>query len=126
MVTIGYMEKCKDIVIGTYLRQTDEWSGNAAGLIAVVYQVGTSWTGEWYCQLRYLDRPVGIRTKAASQCSVSLREEDLANFEVIGPWIPADVLQTPRQPSGAQKNKRRSFAWRRRTHLHQLRLFDDL
>lgn len=116
----------EEIAEGTYLRQVTDWSGSPAGLIAVVHRVEVNWEGGWSCQLRYLDRPVGTRTKAVSSGIVLLRETDLVHFELVGTWIPADVLQASRQPLGKPRSKRRFSAWRRRrSHLHQLQLFDD-
>lgn len=116
----------EDIAEGTYLRLITDWSGSPAGLIAVVHRVGVTWTGGWSCQLRYLDRPVGVRTKAVSSESVSLRETDLVHFELVGTWIPVDVLQASTQHLGKPRSRRRSPAWRRRrSSLHQLCLFDN-
>lgn len=115
-----------DVVEGTYLRLITDWCGSPTGLLAVVHHVGVSWTGQWSCQVRYLDRPVGTRTKAVSSGSLLLREADLLHFEVVGTWIPADLLQVPSQPSVKPVNLRRRSSWRRRKrHLHQLCLFDD-
>ncbi len=121
------MIKQEHIAEGTYLRQTTNQFGGAAGLIAVVCHVGTSWTGQWYFQLRYLDRPVGAQTKAASHWSVNLREKDLVYFELMGTWLPAEVLQKSNPPSGKKHTNRRRFrAWKRgKVHLHQLCLFED-
>ncbi len=115
-----------DIAEGTYLRLITDWFGSPAGLIAVVHEVGANWTGGWSCQLRYLDRPVGMRTKGVSSGSIVLREADLVHFELVGTWIPADVLQLPSRPSEKPRNKRRRSHWKRRnSHPHQLCLFDD-
>lgn len=116
----------KDIAQGTYLRQLTTHFGGPAGLIAVVDQVGNSWTGHWCFRLRYLNRPVGIQTRAASPSYVQLREEDLVHFELVGTWIPADALMMPPQASTKPQGRRRVSAWRRgKIHLHQLRLFDE-
>lgn len=115
-----------DITQGTYLRQLTNHFGGPAGLIAVVDQVGNSWTGHWCFRLRYLNRPVGMQTKAASPSYVQLREEDLAYFELVGTWIPADALMVSAQSPVKPQARRRSSAWRRgKVHLHQLRLFDE-
>lgn len=122
------MVKKEDIVKGTYLRQTTDQFGSPPGLIAVVDDVGTGWVGQWYFQVRYLNHPVGAQTRAASSWSVQLREDDLAHFELVGTWIPADVLLAPVQPSVKPLNTRRSSAWgrgRRRRDLQQLCLFDN-
>ncbi len=116
----------KEIVQGTYLRQITDRFERPAGLIAVVDQVGTSWTGHWCFRLRYLNRPVGIQTRAASPSYMQLREEDLVHFELVGTWIPADVLMVPSPSTGRPQGRRRLSAWRRgKIHLHQLRLFDE-
>jgi hypothetical protein len=119
--------KRHDIADGTYLRQTSNQFGSPEGLIAVVCHVGTSWTGEWHFQLRSLNRPVGAQTKAVSHWSVHLREEDLVHFELVGTWLPAEVLQKSSSPSGKKHtNKRGLRAWKRgKVHLHQLRMFED-
>lgn len=116
-----------DITQGTYLRQLTNRFGGAVGLIAVVDQVGNSWTGQWCFRLRYLNRPVGMQTKAASPSYVQLREEDLTHFELVGTWIPADALLVSAQSSVKPRIQRGLSGWRRRRkiHLHQLRLFDE-
>ena len=78
----------EDIALGVYLRQT---TGERLGVIAVVHQVGTSWSGEWFFQLRYLSRPVGVSKRASSEWSSNLRQKDLAHFELIGEWITAQA-----------------------------------
>ena len=119
--------KRDDIAAGTYLRQTSNQFGSPVGLIAVVCHVETSWTGDWYFQLRYLNRPVGTQTKVVSHSSVNLREKDLVHFELVGTWLPAEVLQKSGLPSGKKRmNKRRFRALKRgKVHLHQLCLFED-
>ena len=115
-----------DITQGTYLRQLTNHLSGQAGLIAVVDQIGNSWTGHWCFRLRYLNRPVGMQTKAASPSYVQLREEDLANFELVGTWIPADALIAPSPLPLKPQGRRRLSSWRRgKIHLHQLRLFDE-
>lgn len=115
-----------DITQGTYLRQLTNQFGGPAGLIAVVDQVGSSWTGHWCFRLRYLTRPVGMQTKAASPSYVQLREEDLAHFELVGTWISADALLAPTPSPMKPQGRRRLSGWRRgKIHLHQLRLFDE-
>lgn len=115
-----------DITPGTYLRQLTNHFGGSTGLIAVVDQVGHSWTGQWCFRLRYLNRPVGMQLKAASPSYVQLREEDLAYFELVGTWIPADALIAPTPAPMKPHGRRRLSAWRRgKVHLHQLRLFDE-
>ncbi len=116
----------EDIAEGTYLRLITDWSGSPAGLLAVVHHVGTNWTGEWSCHVRYLDRLVGKRIKGVSPESVSLRETDLVHFELVGTWIPSEIFQISNHPSAKPVNIRSRSAWRRRRrHLRQLCLFDE-
>ncbi len=124
----------EDIVEGVYLTQIRERYGIPAGLIGVVHQVGTDWTGEWMFQLRFLDRPG--RTRSV-QWSLNLREKDLVDFELIGTWLTAQALLAS-LPSGKSKKAPKiparlsaSFpvrhpVWRRKWHPNQLQLFEDL
>lgn len=112
-----------DIVPGMYLRQR---GGECEGLMAVVHKVGTSWSGEWFFQLRYLSRPAGTRKRPTAQWSLNLGEKDLAHFERVGTWIPADVFQTAGPPSAKPRKEPRLPVWMRgKDHPDQLRLFDD-
>ncbi|MBI5673192.1 MAG: hypothetical protein HZC50_08110 [Nitrospirae bacterium] len=111
------------IALGVYLRQT---AGDRPGIIAVVHRVGTSLSGEWFFQLRYLGCPTGTRKRPGSEWSLNLRETDLAHFELIGPWISAQALLASRPPSSKLKKESTLLTWRRGTpHLDQLRMFDD-
>jgi hypothetical protein len=113
----------EEIAIGVYLLQT---AGNQRGLIAIVHRVGISLSGEWFFQLRYLGRPAGMRKRPGSEWSVNLRETDLVHFELIGPWISAQVLLEASPPSSRRKKEPTLLAWRRGTpHPDQLRMFDD-
>lgn len=113
----------EEIALGVYLRQT---AGDRPGIIAVVHRVGTSLSGEWFFQLRYLGRPAGTRKRSGSEWSVNLRETDLAYFDLIGPWISAQALLASRPPSAKLKKEPTLLAWRRGTpHPDQLRMFDD-
>ncbi len=138
MVTIGYMTK-DDIAEGVYLKQTNERYGTSAGLIGVVHQVSTDWTGEWVFQLKYLNRLGGTRTRPVSQWSLNLREKDLVDFDLIGDWITTQALlesaPSPRKaktalnipassPGRLTAMRRKLPAWRR-VHPNQLRLFDE-
>ena len=113
----------EEIVHGAYLRQT---AGDRAGLIAVVHRVGTSLSGEWFFQLRYLSRPAGTRKRPVSEWNVNLREADLAHFDLIGPWISAQALLALSPRSSKLKKEPTLLTWRRGTpHPDQLRMFDD-
>jgi hypothetical protein len=112
-----------DVMPGVYLRQT---TGDRMGLIAVVHQVGTSLSGEWFFQLRYLGRPAGTRKRPGSEWSLNLRKKDLADFDLIGPWISAQTLLAASPPSSKLKKEPTVLTWRRGTpHPDQLRMFDN-
>lgn len=112
-----------NIDLGVYLRQT---TGDRMGVIAVVHRVGTSWSGEWFFQLRYLGRPAGMRRRAVSEWSSNLREKDLANFELIGTWISAQAWLAAGPPSLKPRKQPRVPAWMSGAgRLNQLRLFED-
>lgn len=111
------------IALGVYLRQT---TGDRIGVIAVVHRVGTSWSGEWFFQLRYLSRPAGTRRRAVAEWSSNLREKDLAHFELIGTWISAQALLVAGPSSPKPKEQPRVPAWMRGIgRPNQLRLFED-
>lgn len=113
----------EEITHGAYLRQT---AGDRPGLIAVIHRVGTSLSGEWFFQLRYLSRPAGTRKRPGSEWSLNLREKDLAHFELIGPWISAQALLEASPSSYKRKKEPTLLTWRRGTpHPDQLRMFDD-
>ncbi len=113
----------EEIALGVYLRQT---TGDRPGHIAVVHRVGTSLSGEWFFQLRYLSRPAGTRKRSGSEWSMNLREKDLAYFELIGPWISAQALLASSPPSSKLKKEPTLLTWRRGTpHPDQLRMFDE-
>jgi hypothetical protein len=112
-----------DIARGVYLRQT---TGDRMGVIAIVHRIGTSWSGEWFFQLRYLGRPAGTRRGAVSEWSSNLREKDLAHFELIGTWLSAQALLTAGPPLIKPKKEPRVPAWMRGIgRPNQLRLFED-
>jgi hypothetical protein len=112
-----------DIARGVYLRQT---TGDRMGVIAIVHRIGTSWSGEWFFQLRYLGRPAGARRGAVSEWSSNLREKDLAHFELIGTWLSAQALLTAGPPLIKPKKEPRVPAWMRGIgRPNQLRLFED-
>lgn len=112
-----------DIELGVYLRQI---TGGRLGVIAVVHQVGTSWSGEWFFQVRYLSRPAGVNKRTSSVWSANLRERDLIHFELIGAWITAQALLASGPPSMKSKKPPRVPAWMRGIgRPNQLRLFED-
>jgi hypothetical protein len=113
----------QDIALGVYLRQT---TGDRIGMIAVVHRVGTSLSGEWFFQLRYLGRPVGARRRAGSEWSLSLREKDLDHFDLIGTWLSAQSLLAVGPSSHKTKKQPRIHAWTGAAGSpNQLRLFED-
>lgn len=117
------MVACDDILPGIYLRQT---TGERRGVVAVVHQIGTSWSGDWFFQLRYLSRPVGRKKSAISEWSSNLRKRDLAHFELIGTWISAQALLAAGPPSCKPKKEPRVPAWMKGIgRPNQLRLFED-
>lgn len=112
-----------DIVPGVYLKHT---TGDRIGLIAVVHRIGTSLSGEWFFQLRYLGRLAGARRRAVSEWSVNLREKDLSRFDLIGTWLSAQALLTAGPSSRKPKKESRALAWMREAgRPSQLRLFED-
>lgn len=113
----------EDIAIGVYLRQT---TGDHMGMIAVVHRVGISLSGEWFFQLRYLGRPVGTRRRAISEWSLSLREKDLAFFDLIGTWLSAQALLAAAPSSHKLKKQLKAPVWMSAAgQPNQLRLFED-
>lgn len=111
-----------DIAPNIYLRQT---SGDGKGLIAVVQRVGTSWSGEWFFQLRYVSQPDGTRKSARSQWTVNLREDVLVHFELVGTWISAEALEGVSPLSDKSKKARSPYWMREKERPSQLRLFED-
>ncbi len=108
---------------GVYLRQT---TGEGAGLIAVVHRVGVALSGEWFFQLRYLNRSMGPKTRSIREWSQNLREHNLVCFDLIGPWIAAQTLLAARSPSRKSKKEPMVFTWKRGIpHPKQLRMFDE-
>lgn len=113
----------EEIVPGVYLKQT---TGDQMGLIAVVHRIGTSLSGEWFFQLRYLGRLAGTRRRAVSEWSMNLREKDLSRFDLIGTWLSAQALLAPGPSSRKPKKESRALAWMKEAkHPSQLRLFED-
>jgi hypothetical protein len=109
----------QDISQGTYVRLHTSRLGKPAGLVGMVYAVGTDQTGEWYFQLRYMNAPPGTRTRASSQWSLNLHEEDLKHFDRVS---TGELHKLLRQ-SGAEELPLPA-SWRGNAHPNQLRLFD--
>ncbi|MBX3348170.1 MAG: hypothetical protein KF747_05430 [Nitrospira sp.] len=114
-----------DIVKDTCLRLTITRLGYSAGLIGSVYTIGTDWSGNWYFQLRWLNRPAGKRNRPVSEWSLSLRETDLGDFEQITCNEVQELLKESRPPSKPKKTRRLPGSWKVKRHPNQLRLFNE-
>lgn len=116
-----------DIIKDTYLRLTTARLGYAAGLIGHVHTLGTDWAGQWYFQLRWLNRPVSKRNKPLSEWSLNFREKDLEDFERIDTWDQVQELVRESRP--LRKSKQRALRlpghWRWKRHPNQIRLFEE-
>ncbi len=116
-----------DITKDIYLRLRTPRLGKPAGLIGMVYALGTDQAGDWYFQLRYLNSPTGTRTKGSSRWSLNLHENDLEHFDRIDTWDQVQKLLRgsgpPRKPK-TEEMKLPAYL-RGKTHPHQLRLFED-
>jgi len=115
----------RDISQGTYLRLNTSRLGKPAGLIGMVYAVGTDQAGEWYFQLRYVNAPPGTRTRVGSQWSLNLHEEDLEYFDRIATGEVHKLLresEPPRKPGTEDIMFPSSL--RQKAHPNQLRLFE--
>ena len=93
-----------DITKGSYLRLTASRFGYPTGLIGTVHTTATDWSGNWYFQLRWLNRPPGKRNKPVSEWSLNLRNEDLEDFKRIESWEQVQELLKESRP---QRNPRR-------------------
>ena len=116
-----------DITNGISLRLSTTHLGHRAGLIGIVYALGTDQTGEWYFQLRYVNAPPGTRTRASSRWSLNLHEADLEHFDRIDSW---DQVQKLLGELGPQRKPRREdmtrpASMRGKADQNQLRLFED-
>lgn len=108
---------------GVYVRQM---ACKGMGLVAVVHRVGTSLSGEWFFQVRYLNRPVGPKKRSVREWSSNLREKDLVDFDLIGSWITAQMLLAERSSSRKSKKEPIVLTWKRGIpHPKQLRMFDE-
>lgn len=93
-----------DITKGLYLRLTTSRFGYPVGLIGTVHTTGTDWSGNWYFQLRWLNRSTGKRNRPVSEWSLNLRDKDLEDFERIESW---DQVQELLRESRPQRKARR-------------------
>ena len=117
-----------DITKGIYLRLSTTHLGHRAGLIGMVYALGTDQAGDWYFQLRYVNAPPGTRTRAGSQWSLNLHEADLKHFDKIDTWDQVHTLLgesgSPRKPR--PEDMTRSASMSGKVDPNQLQLFEDL
>jgi hypothetical protein len=117
----------QNISQGAYLRLRTSHLGKPAGLIGIVYALGTDQTGAWYFQLRYVNAPPGTRTRAGSRWSLNLHETDLEHFDRIDTWDQVQQLLResgpPRKPK-TQEMKLPAFL-KGKAHPNQLRLLED-
>jgi hypothetical protein len=116
-----------EITKGISLRLNTAHLGHRAGLIGIVYALGTDQTGEWYFQLRYVNAPPGTRTRASSRWSLNLHEADLAHFDRIDTWDQVQTFLgeswTPRKPR--REDMTRSASMSGKVDPNQLPLFED-
>ncbi|NGZ96799.1 MAG: hypothetical protein CV089_11865 [Nitrospira sp. WS110] len=96
-----------DITKGIYLRLTASRFGYPAGLIGTVHATGTDWSGNWYFQLRWLNRPTGKRNRPVSEWSLNLRDKDLEDFEQIESWEQVQELLRELRPQRKSRRKAR-------------------
>ena len=94
-----------DINKGIYLRLTVSHFGYPAGLIGTVHATGTDWSGNWYFQLRWLNRPTGKRNRPVSEWSLNLRDKDLEDFERIESWEQVQELLRESRPQRKPRRK---------------------
>ena len=123
-----------DITKDIYLRLTVSRFGYPAGLIGTVHTAGTDWSGNWYFQIRWLNRPTGKRNRPVSEWSLNLRDKDLEDFEWIESWEQVqELLRESRPPSKRRKKGIRlpgylrplGRAPRGKRHPGQLQLYQD-
>jgi len=117
----------EDVSQGAYFRLRTPHLGKPAGLIGIVYAVNTDQAGNWYFQLRYLNSPPGTRTRAGSQWSLNLHENDLEHFDRIDTWDQVQKLLReagpPRKPRGEGMGLPGYMSGK--VDPNQLRLFED-
>jgi hypothetical protein len=96
-------------------------------LIGIAYAFGTDQVGDWYFKLRYLNSPPGTKTRAGSQWSLNLHENDLEHFDWIDTWDQVQKLLRGPEPPGSLGTVEMKLPGylRWKTHPDQLRLFED-
>jgi hypothetical protein len=94
-----------DITKGIYLRLTAARFGYPSGLIGTVHTTGTDWSGNWYFQLRWLNRPTGKCNRPVSEWSLNLRDKDLEDFERIETWEQVQELLRESRPQRKPRRK---------------------
>jgi len=123
----------QDITKGLYLRLAASRFGYPAGLIGTVHTTGTDWSGNWYFQLRWLNRPTGTRQRPVAEWSLNLRDKDLEDFERIESWEQVQELlreSRPQRKPRRKANRRLRFSnplgrvLRGRKHPNQLKLYE--
>jgi hypothetical protein len=116
-----------EITKGISLRLNTTHLGHPAGLIGIVYALGTDQTGDWYFQLRYVNAPPGTKTRGGSRWSLNLHEEDVEHFERIDTWDQVQKLLgesgPPRKPR--REDMTRSASMSGKVDPNQLQLFED-
>ena len=95
----------QDIAKDIYLRLTASRFGYPAGLIGTVHSIGADWSGNWYFQLRWLNRATGKRNRPVSEWSLHLRDKDLEDFKRIESW--EQVQELLREPRPQRKPRRK-------------------
>lgn len=113
-----------DIAKNAYLRLITAHLGYPVGAIGIAHTVGRDWAGQWFFQMRWLNRSPGKRNRPVSEWSLNLREEDLEDFELISSGTAQELLKQPRTPGNTRKKARQltrpTRRWKR--HPDQLRL----
>ncbi len=88
-----------------------------------MYAVGTDQAGDWYFQLRYLNSPPGTKTRAQSQWSLNLHDEDLEYFDRIDSGEVQRLLRDA--PIKMTKETKPPASLRTNVYLNQLQLFEE-
>jgi len=116
-----------DVSQGVYVRLNTSHLGKPAGLIGMVSAVGTDQAGDWYFQLRYLNSPSGTRTRAGSQWSLNLHENDLEHFDRIDTWDQVQKLLKEASPTRKPRTEELKVPayMRGKAQPDQLQLFED-
>ena len=122
------------ITKGIYLRLTISRFGYPAGLTGTVHTTGTDWSGNWYFQLRWMNRPTGKRNRPVSEWSLNLREKDLEDFERIETWEQVQELLRESRPQRKPRRKAKRLPRfsnplgrvpRGKRHPNQLKLYES-